>query len=73
MGLKYYANRNNAQVSDLLRQASIETENQSMDFFILVGKIVQTLVEVQDHTLYFTKVEQLTMAHVLQDQLINKV
>ena len=30
LGLKYYANINDAPVSDLLRQASIETENQLM-------------------------------------------
>ena len=30
--LKYYANINDAQVSDLLRQASINTENQLMAF-----------------------------------------
>ena len=32
MGLKYYADTNNAPVSDLLRQANINTENQLMDF-----------------------------------------
>ena len=32
LGLKYYANMNNEQVSDLLTQASIKTENHLMDF-----------------------------------------
>ena len=32
MGLKYYAYINDASVSDLLRQASIKTENNLMDF-----------------------------------------
>ena len=32
LGLKYYANINDAPVSDILRQASIKTENQLMDF-----------------------------------------
>ena len=32
MGLKHYANINNAPVSDLLRKASIKTENNLMDF-----------------------------------------
>ena len=32
MGLKYYADMNDAPVTDLLRQASIKTENQLMDF-----------------------------------------
>ena len=73
MGLKYYADMNDAPVTDLLRQAIIKTENHLMDFLILVGKVVQTLVEVQDHTLYFIKMDQLTMAHMFQDQLLNQV
>ena len=32
MGLKYYANMNDAPVSDLLRQAVIKTENHLMAF-----------------------------------------
>ena len=32
MGLKYYADMNDAPVSDLLRQASIKNDNQFMDF-----------------------------------------
>ena len=32
LGLKYHANINDATVSDLLRQASIKTENHLMDF-----------------------------------------
>ena len=32
MGLKYYADINDAPVSDLLRKSSIKTENQLMDF-----------------------------------------
>ena len=45
-----------------------------MDFFlILVGKIFHTLAEVQEHTLYFIKVGQLTMARMFQDQLLNQV
>ena len=33
LGLNYYANINYSLVYDLLRQASIKTENQLMDFF----------------------------------------
>ena len=40
---------------------------------ILVGNIVQELSEVQENILYFIKVVQLTMSHMLQDQLLNKV
>ena len=32
MGLKYYADLNDAPVTDLLRQASIKTENHLIDF-----------------------------------------
>ena len=32
LGLKYYADMNDAPVSDLLRQASINTKNHLMDF-----------------------------------------
>ena len=32
LGLKYYVEMNDAPVSDLLRQASIKTENHSMTF-----------------------------------------
>ena len=32
LGLKYYADMNDAQVTDLLRQASIKTENHLMAF-----------------------------------------
>ena len=33
LGWKYYANINDAQVSDLLRQSSIKTDNNLMAFF----------------------------------------
>ena len=72
LGLKCYADMNDAPVSDLLIQATIKTENHLMDFMILVGKIVQTLAEVQEHTLYFIKVSKFTMAHMFQDQLLNQ-
>ena len=50
LGLKYYADLNDAPVTDLLRQASIKIENNLMTFLIIVGKIFQTLEEVQEHT-----------------------
>ena len=33
LGLKYYLDMNDAPVSDLLRQASIKTDNHLMDFY----------------------------------------
>ena len=64
---------NDAPVSDLLRQASIKTENHLMDFMILVGKIFQTQSRVQEHTLYFIKVKQLIMSHMFQDKFLDQV
>ena len=40
---------------------------------ILVGKIFQTLAEVEDHTLSFINMVQLTIANMLQYQLLNQV
>ena len=70
LGLKYYADLNDAPVTDILRQANIKTKNHLI-FLILVGKIVQTLEEVQEYILYYIKVGELTMAHMFQDQLHN--
>ena len=73
LGLKYYADINDAPLSNLLRQAIIKTGNQLMVFFILVGNIFQKLEKVQDHILYFINVRQLTMEHMFQDQFLNQV
>ena len=40
LGLKYYAYIIDAPVTDILRQASIKTENHLMNFLVLVGKII---------------------------------
>ena len=71
--MNYYADMNDAPISDLLRQVSIKTENQFMVFMILAGKIFQSLTEVQEHTLYFIKVGQLNMVHMIQDHFLNQV
>ena len=73
LGLKYYADLNDAPVTDLSRQANIKTKNHLMDFLILVIRIVQTLEEVQEHILFSIKVDQLIMAHMFQNQLHNPV
>ena len=44
-----------APSSDLLRQAHIKSENQLLVSLILFGKIVQTLIEVQEHILFFNQ------------------
>ena len=43
LGLKYYADLNDAPVTDILRQANIKTKNHLMAFMILVGNIFHTL------------------------------
>ena len=73
LGLKYYADLNDAPVTDLLRQSNIKAKNHLMAFLILFGKIVQTLEEVQEHILFYINVGKFTMAHMLQDQLPNTV
>ena len=49
LDLKYYADMKDALLYDLLRQDNIKTKNQLIYFMIIVGKIVKTLAEVQDH------------------------
>ena len=64
MGLNYYADINDSPVYYLLRQ---------WVSLIVVGKVFQTLAEVQEHTSSFIKVGQFTMAHMVQDQFLNPV
>ena len=71
--LKYYVNMNDSPVSDLLRQVSIKTENHLVAFLIIVGNIVQKLEEVHDHTVSLIQLDQFTMSHMFQDQLLNQV
>ena len=73
MGLKYYADLNDAPVTDLLIQANIKTKNHLMAFLILIRRIFQTLEEVQEHILFSIKVDQLIMVHMFQDQFHNTV
>ena len=44
-----------------------------LNFLVLVGKIFQTLAELNEHTLSFIKVVQFTMVHMFQDQILNQV
>ena len=73
MGLNYYADMKDALLPDPLRQVNIKTEKNWWPSLILVGKIVQTLVAVQEHILTFIKDGKLTMADMLQNQLLNQV
>ena len=64
LGLNYYADINDSPVYYLLRQ---------WFSLIVVGKVFQTLAEVQENKLTFIMVAQLTMAHMFQDQMLNQV
>ena len=68
LGLNYYTDIKDALLSDLVRQASINTENQFIAFYDSSWKDCKTL----ENTLHFIKMGQLTMAHMFQDQLINQ-
>ena len=57
LGLKYYAKIEDAPISDLLRQASIKTDNQLMVFSYSIWKDFQILAEVKEHILCFIKLE----------------
>ena len=69
LGLKYYSNNKDAPLDKLI----LRLRTSLWTFLIIVGSISQTLAEVQERILSFTKVVQLTMAHMLQDQLIHKM
>ena len=56
---------NDAPVSDLLIQASIKTDNQLMAFSDYSWEDVPDTGKVQEHILYFIKMVQLTMVHML--------
>ena len=73
LGLKYYADMNDALVSDLLIKYSIKTENQLIDFSDSSWHFIQKLSEVQDHKSYFVKMCQLTIAHMSQNHFLNQV
>ena len=73
LGLKYYADINDALVSDLLRQAMIKTENHLMDFSDSSWKdYPDTGISTGAYVIFYQGV-QLTMVHIFQDQFLNKV
>ena len=73
LGLKYYADLKNSPVTDQLRQANIKRKNHLIDFSDSSCQYCYTLKEVQEHTLYFIKMGQCTMAHIFQEQLLNQL
>ena len=72
MGLEYYAYINDAPVSDLLRQVSIKTDNHLMDFSDSSWQDFPDTGRSTGEYIIFINVGQLTMAHMFQDQLLDK-
>ena len=73
LGLKYYANMNDAPISDLLRQASIKTHNQLMAFSDYSWQDFPDTNRSTGAYIIFIKVLHFTIAHMFQDQLFNQV
>ena len=71
LGLKYYADLNDAPVTGLLRQANIKTKKHLMNFSDSSWQDCPDNGRVQEHILFSIKVGQLNMAHMFQDQLPN--
>ena len=73
LGLKIYSNIEDAPLSDILRQASIKNENQLM---VLSDLSRQDFLDTRRSTrayIVFFKVDQLSIAHMFQVQLLNIV
>ena len=68
LGLDYYADKNDAPVSDLLRHSSIKNEKKIM---VLSDSSWQDFPDTG--RVYFIKVGQLTTAHMFQEYLLNHV
>ena len=71
--LKYYANINGAPVSDLLRQATIKTENTLMGFSDFSWKDCLGTGRSTGSYIIFIKVGKLTMTHMFEEYLLNQV
>ena len=71
--LKYYDDIKDAPLSDLLRKASINTDNQLMVFSDYSCKYFPYTGRSTVAHIIFIKVGQLTMTHMFHDQLFNQV
>ena len=73
LGLKSYADLNYAQVTDILRQANIKTNNHLVAFSDSIWQDCPDTGRNTGSYIIFYRVGQLTMAHMFQDQLLNIV
>ena len=70
LGLKYYADMNDAPVPDLLREASIKTENHFVDFSDCSWQDCPDTGRIIGAYIIFIKLGQLTISHMFQYQLL---
>ena len=73
LGLNYYADLNDAPVTDLLRQANIKTNNSSMAFSDSSWQDCPDTGRIIGAYIIFIKLGQLTISHMFQYQLHNPV
>ena len=73
VGLKYYADLNDAPVTDLLRQANIKTKNHLIDFSDSSWQDCPDTERSTGTLLFSIKVDRLIMVHMFHDQLHNPV
>ena len=73
LGLKYYANMNDAPVTDLLRQASIKTENHFMAFSDYILQYCPDTVRSTGAYIIFYQSGPIDHGTNFQDQLLNQV
>ena len=73
LGLKYYADLNDAPVTDILRQSNIKTKNHLMAFSDSSWQYFPGNGRSTGAYIISIKVRQLTMAHMFQDQLLDPV
>ena len=71
LGLKYYADLNDAPVTDLLRQANIKTKNHLMAFSDSSWQDCPDTGRITGAYIISIKVGQLIMAHMFRYQLLN--
>ena len=73
MALKYYADMKYAPLSDLLSQSRIKTENKFMTYSDSSSQYYPDTGRSTGSYNIFTKVVQLIMAHMFQENLLNQV
>ena len=71
LGLNYFADMKYSPLSEILRQANINTNNQLMDFYASSWQDGPDTVISTGEYIIFIKVDKLNMTHMFQEQLLN--